>query len=214
MFVYTEAVEGGGDHSGDGQTYDIHGGSGLYEYNPHQEYQDPHSYQEYHDGGGGHHQSFSSYEEKAQRYHGNQQEGYQYQPEYNFYQGGSSYHNYPYGADEGAFHDLDQMEDVLPIPVSDPEDGNVSADSFDPLEGADDSGPDSDADGAEVSRDRVPITYYNHIPNEDLYVDADMEPLEVPVWGPLTEFTKGQQFGTKNEVRHAIATEAITRSFE
>ncbi|CAL1400609.1 unnamed protein product [Linum trigynum] len=108
-------------------------------------------------------------------------------------------------------------EEVNPSPVSDPEveeeEGDVSANSFDPLEGADDSGPDSDADGDEVPRDRVPITYYNHISNEDWYVDADMDPPEVPVWGPLTGFTKGQQFATKNEVRHAIATEAMTRSF-
>ncbi|CAL1376764.1 unnamed protein product [Linum trigynum] len=41
-----------------------------------------------------------------------------------------------------------------------------------------------------------------------------MEPLEVPVWGPLTGFTKGQQFGTKNEVWHAIATEALSLSFK
>ncbi|CAL1369943.1 unnamed protein product [Linum trigynum] len=92
MFVYTEAVEGGVGHSGDRQTSGIHDGGGFYKEHPHQEYQEPHSYQEYHDGTGGHHQSFSSYKEEAQQYHGNQQEGYQYQPEYNFYRGGGSYH--------------------------------------------------------------------------------------------------------------------------
>ncbi|CAL1356099.1 unnamed protein product [Linum trigynum] len=40
MFVYTEVVEGGVGHSGDGQTSGIHGGSVLYEDHPHQEYQD------------------------------------------------------------------------------------------------------------------------------------------------------------------------------
>ncbi|CAL1361002.1 unnamed protein product [Linum trigynum] len=49
------------------------------------------------------------------------------------------------GADEGAFHDLDQMEDVHPNLVSDPEDEeeecDFSADNFDLLEGADDSSP-------------------------------------------------------------------------
>ncbi|CAL1388789.1 unnamed protein product [Linum trigynum] len=182
MFVYTEAVEGSVGHSGDGQTSGIHDGSVLYEDHPYQEYQDSSWRQEYHDGTGGHHQSFPSYEKEAQQADGNQQAGYQYQPEYNFYQSGVSYHNYHYGAGEGecAFHDDHHMEEeVNPSPVSDPEveedEGDVSADSFDPLEGADDSGLDSDADGDEVPRDRVPITYYNHIPNEDWYVDADMD---------------------------------------
>ncbi|CAL1376766.1 unnamed protein product [Linum trigynum] len=88
MFVYTEAVDDGGGHSVDGQTSGIHCGGKLYEDHSHQEYQSPHSYHEYHDQGGGHHQSFPSHEEEAQRYHGNQQEGYQYQPEYNLYQDG------------------------------------------------------------------------------------------------------------------------------
>ncbi|CAL1412278.1 unnamed protein product [Linum trigynum] len=109
------------------------------------------------------------------------------------------------------------MEDTLQGPISDLEDeqeGPLSADNFDPLERADDSGHDSDSNDDEVSRDRVPIMYYNHIPNENWYVDADMELAEVPVWGPLTGFTKGQQFGSKKEVRDAIETEAMTRSFD
>ncbi|CAL1359586.1 unnamed protein product [Linum trigynum] len=221
MFVYTEVVEGSVGHSGDGQTSGIHGGSVLYEDHPHQDFQESSWRQEYHHGTGGSHQSFPSYEEEAQQADYNQQAGYQYPPEYNFYQSGVSYHNYHYGASEGegAFHaDNPMEEEVNPSPVSDPEveeeEGEVSADSDDPLEGADDSGPDSDADGDEVAHDRVPIPYYNHIQNEDWYVDADMDPLDVPVWGPLTGFTKGQQFATKNEVRHAISTEAMTRSFE
>ncbi|CAL1354494.1 unnamed protein product [Linum trigynum] len=60
MFVYTETVEGGVGHSGDGQTSGIHGGSVLYEDHPHQEYQYSSRRQEYHDGTGGHHQSFPS----------------------------------------------------------------------------------------------------------------------------------------------------------
>ncbi|CAL1382147.1 unnamed protein product [Linum trigynum] len=204
MFVYTEAVEGGVGLYGDGQTSGIHGGSVLYEDRHHQEYQDSSWRQEYHDGTGGHHQSFPSYEEEAQQADVNQQAGYQYQAEYNFYQSCVSYHNYHYGAGEGegSFHDDHQIEEeVNPSPVSDleveEEEGDINADNFDPLEGADDSGPDSDADGDEVPRDRIPILYFNHIPNEDWYVDADMDPPEVPVWGPLTSFTKGQQFATK-----------------
>ncbi|CAL1383376.1 unnamed protein product [Linum trigynum] len=92
MFVYIEAVKGSVGHSGDGQTYGIHGGSVLYEYHPHQEYQDSSWRQKYYDGTGGHHQSFPSYKEEAQQEDGNQQAGYQYQPEYNFYQSGVSYH--------------------------------------------------------------------------------------------------------------------------
>ncbi|CAL1358437.1 unnamed protein product [Linum trigynum] len=111
------------------------------------------------------------------------------------------------------------MEDVLPTPVSDPsdeeEESNVSADSSDPLEGADDSvGPESDSDDDEVSHDCVPIPYYTRIPDDNWCVDSDMGPPEVPVWGPLTGFMKGQQFGSKKEVRHAIETEAMTRHFE
>ncbi|CAL1402370.1 unnamed protein product [Linum trigynum] len=124
MFVYTEAVEDGVGHFGEDQTSGIHGGSILYEDHPHQEYQDSSWRQEYHDGTRGHHQSFPSYEEKAQQADGNQQASYQYPPEYNFYQSGVSYHNYHYGAGEGegAFHDDHQMEeDFNPRPVSDPE---------------------------------------------------------------------------------------------
>ncbi|CAL1400382.1 unnamed protein product [Linum trigynum] len=111
------------------------------------------------------------------------------------------------------------MEDALPGLVSDLEDeeeeDDVSAYSFNPLEGTNDSGLDSDDDDDdEVSRDRVLITYYNYIPNENWYVDADMEPPEVPVWGPLTWFTKGQQFDMKKEVRHAVDTEAMIQRFE
>ncbi|CAL1381423.1 unnamed protein product [Linum trigynum] len=138
MFVYTNAVESGGGHSGDYQTSNIHDGGGLYGDHPYQGYHDPRTYHEYQEGGGGHHQSFPSNE----GYHDNQQEGYQYQPAYNFHQGSGSYHNYHYKDDEVAFHDLDRMEDILPCPVSDlkdeEEEGDVSADSFDPLEGADD----------------------------------------------------------------------------
>ncbi|CAL1369401.1 unnamed protein product [Linum trigynum] len=50
---------------------------------------------------------------------------------------------------------------------------------------------------------------YNHNPDGDWMVDSDMEPPEVPIWAPLTRFMKGQQFGSKKEVRHAIDTEAI-----
>ncbi|CAL1361286.1 unnamed protein product [Linum trigynum] len=86
------------------------------------------------------------------------------QADHNFYQSGVSYHNYHYGAGEGAFHDDNHMEEEInPSPVSEPEveeeEGEVSADSFNPLEGANDSGPDSDADGDEVPHDRVPIPY-------------------------------------------------------
>ncbi|CAL1402498.1 unnamed protein product [Linum trigynum] len=184
MFVYTEPVAGAGGHYGEGQTSGIHSGGGLYEDHPYQIYHDRHSYNEYQEG-------------EAQGYTDNQDDGYQYKSEYDFHAGSGSYHNYHYGDDVGAFHDLDEMEDVLPGPIRDPEDeeeeGDVSAYNFDPLEGADDSGPDSHSDDDEVSRDRVPISYYKHIPNEDWYVDADMEPPEVPIWGPLTGFTKGRR---------------------
>ncbi|CAL1376661.1 unnamed protein product [Linum trigynum] len=211
MFVYTDEVEGVGGHSGEGQTSGIHGGGELYGDHPYQSYHDPRSYFHYQEQGEGHHQSFPSYEEEVQRDHANQ-------PDYNFHSRSDSFHNYHYGADEGTFHEVDQMEDALPAPVSDPSDeekgSNVSADSSDPLEGADDSGPKSDSADGEASRDRVPISYYNHIPDDNWCVDTDMEPLEVPVWGPLTGFMKSQQFGSKKEVRHAIETEAMTRHFE
>ncbi|CAL1382838.1 unnamed protein product [Linum trigynum] len=78
------------------------------------------------------------------------------------------------------------------LPIKDPSDegeNNVSADSSDPLEGADDSGPESDStNDDEVARDCVPVPYYNHIPDDNWMVDSDMEPPEVPIWGPLTGF--------------------------
>ncbi|CAL1354977.1 unnamed protein product [Linum trigynum] len=210
--VYTKAVVGVGGHSGDGQTSSIQGGGELSRDHPYESYHDPHSYFQYQEQGEGHHQSFPSYEEEVQPDHANQ-------PEYNFQSGIGSFHNYDYGADEGAFHELDQMEDALPAIVSDPSDeegeNNVSAECSDPLEGADDSRLESDLDNDdEVARDRVPVPYYNHIPYENWCVNSDMEPPEVPVWGPLTGFMKGQQFGSKKEVQHAIDTEAITLHFE
>ncbi|CAL1356731.1 unnamed protein product [Linum trigynum] len=209
MFVYTEPVVGVGGHSGHGQTSGIHGGGELYGDHPYQSYHDPHSYFQYQEQGEGHHQS---YEEEVQPDRPNQ-------PQYNFHSGSGSFHNCHYGADEGAFHELDQMEDVMPAPVSDPSDeegeNNVSADSSDPFEGVDDSGPESDsANDDEGARDRVPVPYYNHIPDDNWMVDSDMEPPEVPIWGPLSRFMKGQQFGSKKEVRHTIETEAMTRHFE
>ncbi|CAL1395982.1 unnamed protein product [Linum trigynum] len=212
MFVYTEAAIGVEGNSGHGQTSGIHGGGELYGDHPYQSHHDPHSYFQYQEQGEGHHQSFPSYEEEVQPNLPNQ-------PQYNFQSGSGSFHNYHYGADEGAFHELDQMEAALPALVSDPSDkegeNNVSADSSDPLEGADDSGPKSDSDNDdEVARDSVQVPYYNHIPYDNWMVDSDMEPPEVPVWGPLTGFMKGQQFGLKKEVRHAIETEAMTRHFE
>ncbi|CAL1396723.1 unnamed protein product [Linum trigynum] len=173
MFVYTKPVIGVGVHSGDGQTSGIHGGDELYGDHPYQSYHDPHSYFQYQEQGEGHHQSYPSYEEEVQPDHANQ-------PQYNFQSGSCSFHNYHYGADEGVFHELNQMEDALPAPVSDPSDeegeNNVSAYSSDPLEGAD---------------DRVPVPYYNHIPDDNWMVDSDMEPPEVPIWGLLTGFMKG-----------------------
>ncbi|CAL1381214.1 unnamed protein product [Linum trigynum] len=143
MFVYTKPVVGVGGHSGDGQTSTIHGGGELYGDHLYQSYHDPHSYFQYQEQGEGHHQSFPSYEEEVQPDHANQ-------PQYNFQSGSGSFHNYHYGADDGAFHEMDQMEDSLPAPVSNPSDeegeNNVSADSSDPPEGADDSGPESDSD--------------------------------------------------------------------
>ncbi|CAI0391739.1 unnamed protein product, partial [Linum tenue] len=130
----------------------------------------------YQDGGqgAGHHQSFSSYEEEVQPDIPNQ-------AQYNFLTGSGSFHNYHYGADEGAFHEQDQTEAATPGPVSDPSDeegeNNVSVDSSDPLEGADDSAPDSDSDNDhDVAPNRVPVPYYNHIPDENWMVDSDMEP--------------------------------------
>ncbi|CAL1371064.1 unnamed protein product [Linum trigynum] len=82
------------------------------------------------------------------------------------------------------------MEDALPGPISDPEDeqeeGSVNADNFDPLEGAQDLGSDSDSADEEVPRERVPITYYMDIPDENWYVDADMKLPDVLIWGPTT----------------------------
>ncbi|CAL1401475.1 unnamed protein product [Linum trigynum] len=131
-------------------TSGIHGGGGLYEDHPYQIDHDRHSYNEYQQG-------------EAQGYTDNQEDGYQYQPEYDFHAGSGSYHNYHYGDDVGAFHDLDEMEDVLPGPINNPEDeeeeGDVSADSYDPLKGADDSGLNSDSADDEVTRDQVPIPY-------------------------------------------------------
>ncbi|CAL1395677.1 unnamed protein product [Linum trigynum] len=66
---------------------------------------------QYQDQGEGHHQSFPSYEEEVRPDHANQ-------PEYNSQSDSDSFHNYHYGVDEGAFHELDQMEDALPAPVS------------------------------------------------------------------------------------------------
>ncbi|CAL1406526.1 unnamed protein product [Linum trigynum] len=100
MFVYTEAIVAVGGHYGDGQTSGIHGGGELYGDRPYRSYHDPHSYFQYQEQGEGHHQSFPSYEEEVQP-------GYVNQPEYNFQSGSGSFHNYHYGADEGAFHELD-----------------------------------------------------------------------------------------------------------
>ncbi|CAL1393977.1 unnamed protein product [Linum trigynum] len=41
---------------------------------------------------------------------------------YDFHAGSGSYHNYHYRDDVGAFHDLDEMEDVLPGPFGNSED--------------------------------------------------------------------------------------------
>ncbi|CAL1403535.1 unnamed protein product [Linum trigynum] len=113
MFVHTEAAIGVGGHSGHGQTSSIHGGGELYGDHPYQSYHDIHSYFQYQEQGEVHHQSFPSYEEEVQPDLPNQ-------PQYNFQSGSGSFHNYHYGADEGVFHELDQMEVALPAPFSDP----------------------------------------------------------------------------------------------